>query len=255
MVELFLKRMSIERPANGWPDDYVFRLPAVRKLGERRFTAPVTVFVGENGTGKSTLLEALAVALGLNAEGGSRNLRFATRATHSSLHDLLRVARGARRPRDAYFLRAESFYNVATAIDELDENPDNVENDPEPPIAAAYGGMSLHKQSHGESFLALFLRRMRGPGIYLMDEPEAALSPQRQLALLARMHDLVRGGSQFVLATHSPILMAYPGAVVWHFGPEGITTVDATETDHWRILRHFLKDPKATLDELLRDGT
>lgn len=253
MAELFLKRMAIERPPDGWPRDYAFGLPAVRRFGERRLTAPVTVFVGENGSGKSTLLEALAVALGLNAEGGSKNLRFVTRATHSELHGLLRVTRAAKRPRDAFFLRAESYYNVATAIDELDEDPDNVQFASDPPIRAAYGGTSLHRQSHGESFLTLFFERLRGPGIYLMDEPEAALSPQRQLALLARMHQLVRAGSQFLFATHAPILMAYPGADVWHFGKGGVRAVAATETDHWCILRRFLAEPTAMLDELLRE--
>ena len=251
-VPLFVKRMAILRPATGWPQGYAFALPAVREFGERDLTAPVTVFVGENGSGKSTLLEALAVALGLNPEGGSRSLRFTTRATHSALHDVLRITRAAQRPRDAYFLRAESFYNVATAIDELDEHPDNAEAS-EPPIRTAYGDASLHAHSHGEAFFALFCERLRGPGIYLLDEPEAALSPQRQLALLARLHELVRGGSQFVMATHAPILMAYPGAAVWHFGADGIREVAATQTDHWRILRGFFGDPDGVLRELLND--
>ena len=240
MVDLFLKRLEIERPADGWPNDYAFALPAIRELGERAFTAPVTVFVGENGSGKSTLLEALAVALGMNPEGGSKHLRFATRESHSPLHTMLRVARSAGRPRDAFFLRAESFYNVATEIERIGADE-------------YYGASPLHEQSHGEAFLSLVLERFGGPGIYLMDEPEAALSPQRQLAVLARMHKLVRGGSQFVLATHAPILMAYPGADVWHFGADGITAVDATETDHWRVLRRFLANPTAMLGELLHD--
>jgi predicted ATPase len=247
--EVFVRRLALDTESGPLPAGHPFGLPAIRHLGEREFTAPVTVFVGENGMGKSTLLEALAVVVGFNAEGGGRNFRFATRATHSALHERLRVVRGPRRPRDGYFLRAESYYNVATEIDQLDEHPDN--RNAGPPIIAAYGGTSLHRQSHGESFFALFLHRFGGQGLYLLDEPESALSPQRQLALLARMHELVQAGSQFVLATHAPILMAYPGADVWQFGPDGIARVAAADTDHWRVLRGFLGDPDRVLRELL----
>jgi predicted ATPase len=247
-----MKRVALLRPEPGEKrGGYPFDLPAVRLLGERPFTAPVTVFVGENGMGKSTLLEAIAVHLGLNAEGGSRNLRFTTKATHSVLFRALRVVRSPHRPRDRYFLRAESFYNVASEIHALDEHPDNVQGGPR--VIESYGGVSLHEQSHGESFFALFLNRFRGPGLYLLDEPEAALSPQRQLALLVRMHDLVAAGSQFVLATHSPILMAYPGADVWLFSEKGIANVAAADTDHSRITKRFLNDPDGMLRELL-DG-
>ena len=143
----------------------------------------VTFFVGENGTGKSTLLEALAVGMGFNPEGGSKNFRFSTRATHSPLHGAMRLSRSARRQRDGYFFRAESYYNVATEIDELDEEPSFG-----PPLKDSYGGRSLHEQSHGESFLALFANRLRSDGLYIVDEPEAALSPTRQLSLLAMIH-------------------------------------------------------------------
>jgi len=250
-ADLFLKRVALDDPPDGeLPAGYPFDLPAVRQLGERSFRAPVTVFVGENGMGKSTLLEALAVAVRLNPEGGSRNLRFATKATHSELHRLLRVTRGPRLPKDAFFLRAESFYNVATAIDALDAHRDH-HSTTAPPIVQSYGGRSLHEQSHGESFFALFLRRLGGRGLYLLDEPEAALSPQRQLALLARMHQLVQDGSQFVMATHSPMLMGYPGADIWWFGENGISRTDAQTTEHWQITRQFLNDPEGMLRELL----
>lgn len=232
------------------PAAYPFDLPAVRHLGERSFRAPVTVFVGENGMGKSTLLEALAVAVKLNPEGGSRNLRFTTRDTHSDLHRRLRVTRGPHLPRDAFFLRAESFYNVATTIDELDAHVDH-STATTPPILDSYGKRSLHEQSHGESFFTLFLRRFGGLGLYLLDEPEAALSPQRQLALLARLHQLVLDGSQFVLATHSPILMGYPGADIWSFGRGGIERVDAQATEHWVVTKSFLNDPDGMLKTLL----
>jgi len=243
--ELFLKRIAIDAPEEGLPDDYPFDLPAVRHLGERALTSPVTVFVGENGSGKSTLLEAIAVNLGLNAEGGSKNTRFATRATHSELYRWLLTTRSGTRPRDAFFLRAESFYNVASKIEDLDEGSGQ--------LLASYGGVSLHEQSHGESFLNLAFRRFGGPGIYLLDEPEAALSPQRQLALLRRMHDLVRRGSQFVLATHAPILMAHPDADIWQFDVDGITHTTAAQTEHWQLLRAFLNHPEATIDELLQE--
>jgi len=251
--ELFVKRIALDLSSSApLPAEHPFDLAAMRHLGERDFHSPVTVFVGENGIGKSTLLEALAVAVRLNPEGGSRNLRFATRDTHSGLHQMLRVTRGPRAPRDAYFLRAESFYNVASQIAALDEDPDNTQYAPdEPPIIESYGGKSLHEQSHGESFFALFLKRLGGQGLYLLDEPEAALSPQRQLALLVRMHQLVEDGSQFIVATHSSILMAYPGADIWQFGTDGITRTEAAATEHWQITKRFLNDPAGMLRELL----
>jgi len=251
--ELFVRRIALDLDGGPLPDRHPFDLPAIRHLGERELTSPVTVFVGENGIGKSTLLEAIAVVVGFNAEGGGKNLRFVTRASHSALCERLRVTRSATRPRDGFFLRAESYFNVATEIERTDADPDNLLYAPGPPIIDSYGGKSLHEQSHGESFFALFLHRFGGRGLYLLDEPEAALSPQRQLALLARMHELVQDGSQFVLATHAPILMAYPGADVWQFSVDSIEKVAAQDTEHWRILRGFLGDPERVLRELLRE--
>ncbi|HEX2219119.1 MAG TPA: AAA family ATPase [Gemmatimonadales bacterium] len=204
-------------------------------------TGPVTFLVGENGTGKSTLLEAVAVACGFNAEGGSRNFRFSTRPSHSNLHEYLRLVRPPTRPRDGYFLRAESFYNVATAAED------------QYGVLHAYGGHSLHEQSHGESFMALVLHRLKGQGLYLFDEPEAALSPTRQMALLAAMHDLVRRGSQFLIATHSPILLGYPGATIYLLSEGAITQVPYTETEHYSITKSFLNNPEGVLRELLAD--
>jgi len=238
---LFLRAIDLfSDQAHPLPTTHPFDLPAIRHLGERRLTSPVTVFVGENGTGKSTLLEAVAVALGFNPEGGSRNVRFETKPTHSGLHEHMRLSRGMTKPRDGYFLRAESYYNLASYIDDLGDG-----------IIQAYGGKSLHAQSHGESFFALFMHRFGDRGLYLLDEPEAALSPQRQLALLVRMHQLVQGGSQFVIATHSPILMAYPGADIWQFGAEGIEHTTAAATEHWQLTKRFLVDPGGFLRELL----
>jgi predicted ATPase len=242
VFSLALKRDEVESF-----DRYPFNLPAIRSLDERLELHPkVTFFVGENGSGKSTLMEALAVSLGFNAEGGSRNFNFGTRASHSVLHEYLRVAKGVKRWRDGYFLRAESFFNVATEIERLDDGPGG------PPVLQAYGGHSLHEQSHGESFLKLLNERFGGRGLYLLDEPEAALSPQRQLDALARMHELVRQDSQFVIATHAPILMAYPDAWVYRFGADGIQRVAVEDTAHHRVMREFMADPRAMLERLLR---
>lgn len=228
------------------PDRFPYTLPAVRGLGRLAFHPKVTFFVGENGSGKSTVLEALAVGLGLNPEGGSRNFNFRTRASHSRLDEALRVAKSHRAAADSFFLRAESYFNVATEIERLDEGPGNK-------IIDSYGGKSLHEQSHGESFFALFRHRFRGCGLYLLDEPEAALSPTRQLHFLATLHDYCRRGSQFVIATHSPLILAYPAATIYRFGPDGVAPVAYTETEHFLVTRGFLANPERTLRELLGD--
>jgi predicted ATPase len=229
-------------------DEYPFNIPALRDFHELDFEQPVTFFIGENGSGKSTLLEAIAVASGLNAEGGSRNFNFATRASHSDLKDYLRLTRSPRRARDSFFLRAESYFNVATQIENLDENPLDG-----PPIIGAYGGRSLHEQSHGESFFALFMNRFGGDGFYILDEPEAALSPTRQLAFLSRLHELVGEGSQFLIATHSPILMAYPQAAIYLLADAAPSLIPYRETEHYRVTRNFLTHTGQMLDILLRE--
>ena len=226
---------------------FPFNLPAVRGLTTLPFHPKVTFLIGENGSGKSTLLEAIAVECGLNPEGGSRNFNFATRASHSPLGDYVRLAKVPALPGDSYFLRAESFYNVATEIERLDEGPGGG------PIIDAYGGVSLHEQSHGESFFALFKNRFRDHGLYLMDEPEAALSPKRQLEFLALLHDYVKRGGQFVIATHSPIIMAYPDAGIYLLDGNGVRAIAYTDTEHYLVTRGFLTSPQRSLAVLLED--
>lgn len=245
LASQFVFHLALQREKVESFDRYPFNLPAVRTLDRLDLHPKVTFFVGENGSGKSTLLEALAVSLGFNAEGGSRNFNFGTRESHSVLHEYLRVAKGVKRWRDGYFLRAESFFNVATEIERLDEGPGGG------PIIAAYGGRSLHEQSHGESFLKLLHERFGNRSLFILDEPEAALSPQRQLDALERLHELVRQGSQFVIATHSPILMAYPDAWVYRFDADGIHRVGFEDTEHFRVMRGFMADPGRTLSQLL----
>ena len=229
-------------------NSYLHALPVVKHLCAHprlAFDASVTILVGENGTGKSTLLEAIAVACGFNPEGGSRNFQFSTNDTHSALHESLRVVRRAY-PKDGYFLRAESLYNVATNLEQLDRQPAFSRK-----LIESYGGRSLHKQSHGESFLALVQNRLGGNGLYLFDEPEAALSPMRQLTLLAEIDRLVKANSQLIIATHSPILMAYPGAQILELSAEGIRAVDWRETEHYQITKRFLDSPERMLNYLL----
>jgi predicted ATPase len=242
----YLSRVTLRRDKVDSFDRYPFSLPAVRTLDHIDFHPKLTYFVGENGSGKSSLLEAIAVALGFNAEGGTKNFSFGTRRSHSELCDYLRVAKGFRSPRDGFFLRAESFFNVATEIEKLDEEPSFG-----PPIINSYGGRSLHEQSHGESFLALMTKRFGGQGLYLLDEPEAALSPQRQLAVLSRIHDLIEEGSQFIIATHSPILMAYPDACIYQCNKEGISQIAYQDTEHFQVTRDFLMNPERMLQTLL----
>lgn len=241
----FVFHLALQRDKVESFERYPFNLAAVRTLDRLELHPKVTFFVGENGSGKSTLLEALAVAMGFNAEGGSKNFHFGTRTSHSVLHEFLRMAKGFKQPRDGWFLRAESFFNVATEIEKLDEAPAFG-----PPIIDSYGGRSLHEQSHGESFLKLLNERFGGRSLFILDEPEAALSPQRQLDALARLHELVRQGSQFVIATHSPILMAYPDAWVYRFDADGIHRVGYEDTAHFRVMRDFMADPERSLRDL-----
>ena len=234
---LFLNAVRLERGSVKSFDEYPFCVPAIRHLQRLEFHPAVTFFIGENGSGKSTLLEAVAVKLGFNAEGESKNFNFATRETHSDLHEHIRLERGIGHPTDDYFLRAESFYNLASQIEDLK--------------VSGYGDRSLHHQSHGEAFLSLLLNRLQGDGVYLFDEPEAALSPQRQLSVLTLLHRLVCHRSQLVIATHSPILLAYPNARIYQFSEDGITEVKYSETEPYRVMKDFLNRHGRMLEILL----
>jgi predicted ATPase len=216
---------------------YPFSIPAVAALGELPLDPRVTIFVGENGSGKSTLIEAIALAAGFGPEGGTRNIHVATQSSESRLHECLMLVREARREKSGFFLRAESLFNVATKIDELG--------------LGGYGWESLHEKSHGESFLWLLQNRFRPNGLYILDEPEAALSPQRQLSALAIMHDLVSNGCQFVMATHSPILLAYPGALIYKLDEHGLARTTYEETEHYTVTRSFLMRPESFLRHLV----
>ncbi len=240
-------RISEELPRGS----YLNHVPAVRQLKQQKelkFTKAVTFLVGENGIGKSTLLEAIALSLGFNAEGGSRNFNFSTEDTHSELYNYITVSKGVQRWKDGYFLRAESFYNVASNIDRLDREASIGGN-----LIDSYGGTSLHKQSHGESFMALIENRFGGRGIYLLDEPEAALSPQRQLELLYHINRLVKEGSQFIISTHSPMLMAYPDGEVLYLTENNISPIPYEETEHFKLMKQFLNSPERMLRILFED--
>lgn len=234
----YLARASINPDAEIDYATFPFSIPAVREIGSINFHPSVTFFVGENGSGKSTVLEGIAMALGFGAEGGSKNVRFRSSGSTSSLHENLRLVRGVPAPRDEYFLRAESFFNVASYMDET-------------AYLKGYGNKSLHAQSHGESFMAVLLNKLQGNGLYLLDEPEAALSPSRQLAALRAIHQLAEDHTQFIIATHSPILLAYPDATIYRFDATGISAVAYEDTEPYAITKDFLNHYPHRLNQLL----
>ncbi|SHI58433.1 AAA family ATPase [Clostridium intestinale] len=212
-------------------ESYIKNLPVVSNLNSLALSSNVTFFVGENGSGKSTLLEAIAVNSGFNAEGGTKNFNFSSMETHSDLYKYITVVKSVKRPKDGFFLRAESFYNVATEIEKLG-------------AIHSYGGTSLHKMSHGESFITLMTNRFGGNGLYILDEPEAALSPIKQMSMLTVINELVKQNSQFIIATHSPILMAYPDADIFVIDDNGINKTTYKKTDNYMITRKFLENPE-----------
>jgi len=238
LLNTYLRSIKLLRDKIDSFNQYPFSLPLFRDLDYLEFHPQVTFIVGENGTGKSTLLEAIAVAWGFNPEGGTRNFNFYTRKSHSELHEFIRLIRGTRKPRDSFFFRAESFYNLATQIDELR-------------VSDFYGGKSLHEQSHGEAFFATFMNKFKGNGLYILDEPEAALSPMRQMAMISRIHDLANQQSQFIIATHSPVIMGYPGAMILQISNKGMEVVEYEKTEHYIIMKEFINNRKKMLNILL----
>ncbi|KZN98399.1 AAA family ATPase [Bacillus badius] len=241
----FIKQVRFKKEAIPSFDTYPFHFPFI--WAEAIDLHPkITYIIGENGMGKSTLLEAIALAAGFNPEGGTFHFNFSTYQSHSELEHYIKLIKGTRRPKDGFFLRAETFYNVATNIEELDKEPGMG-----PRIIDGFGGKPLHEQSHGESFFAAFNHRFRGNGLYILDEPEAALSPLRQLSILSRMHDLLAENSQFIIATHSPLLMAYPDAAIWELTEEGLRERSLEETGHYKIMKQFFEDKERLLHHLL----
>lgn len=220
-------------------DSYLRNISALKGFSRLAFESNVTFFAGENGTGKSTLLEGIAVAYGFNAEGGTQNYRFSTYQDVSELEEAIRLVKGYRKRNSGYFFRAESFFNVAT-VTNLQYNDDGRLPD-------------YHAQSHGESFLS-FLQDEAREGVYLMDEPEAALSPQRQLTLMRHIYYMAMEGSQFVIATHSPILLGLPGAQILNFSDEGIRPIRYEDTGSYQITKLFLERRRQMLDELFKDA-
>lgn len=222
---------------------YPFTIPVIKNFSKIELSSNVTFFVGENGSGKSTLLEGMAYQAGFNTAGGGRNNFYDVERSSSALGNCLRFS-WMPKVTEGFFLRSETFYNFASHIDELQKYDGRAYD--------AYGGRSLHERSHGESFLALFNNRFN-KGLYLLDEPEAALSPLRQLALLKIIHDMESSGkAQFIIATHSPILMGYPNAQVLDFDGDEVTEVAYEDTEHYNITKDFLNSRERYLRELFR---
>lgn len=226
---------------------YPFCVPAIKGLQTIEFPSKVTFFVGENGTGKSTVLEAIAAQAGFGPEGGSRNIAFKTTQECNLVQQLAdcMTLSWRHKPKDGYFFRAESFFNVATYLDDMARYNAS--------IYTSYGGKSLHAQSHGESFLSFFKNRVGNDGFFILDEPEAALSAQRQLSLLVIMHELCKtSNAQFIVATHSPLLLAYPNATIYSFDAQQLMPISYTDTHHYQLTKRFLDDPKRYLEQLLQ---
>lgn len=233
----YLKEIRFLRNEVPTFEEYPFDIPAIRKLDTLALHPDVTFLVGENGAGKSTLIEAIALVMGFGPEGGTKNVQFSTAETVSELYKYLKVTRSYKKPKDHYFLKAESFYNVATYMDHTG-------------YLKGYGGKSLHRRSHGEAFMATLTCKLRGKGFYVFDEPEAALSPTRQMSALSAIHHLVEDESQFIIATHSPILLAYPRSRILLLDQDGITDVNYEDTEHYSITRQFLNNHRKMVEIL-----
>ncbi len=239
---MFIKRIEYEKEKILNPNEYPYNIPCLKELDILEFHSPVTFLIGENGSGKSTLIEALALSMGMNGEGGTNNFNFSTKNTVSSLHQYIKVIKTPDLPQTKFFLRAESFYNFATRVDELEKDSGR--------MLEYYGGKSLHEQSHGESFMAVMKNRFGKNGLYILDEPEAALSPTRQMSLLILMKQLIDEGSQFIIATHSPILLAYPDAEIYNVEQE-FQKCKYEDTEYYQLYKLFINDKERILRELL----
>ncbi|MBU3198149.1 AAA family ATPase [Clostridium estertheticum] len=242
----YLRRLELKRENVESFSNYPFCLPTIKNLSSLDFHPKVTFIVGENGSGKSTILEAIAIAYGFNPEGGTINFNFSSMNTHSELYKYIKLVKGVKKPENGFFLRAESFYNLASNIDELDRVYGGSK------LVSSYGGQSLHKQSHGESFFAVFMNRFGGNGLYILDEPEAALSPSRQMSMITRIHELVNMGSQFIISTHSPIIMAYPESTIYEI-KDKMEVVRYEETENYQITKNFINNRDKML-HILIDG-
>ena len=238
MQNLYLREIRLNRASVKTPDSFPFSLPIIKSFKSLKFSSPITYLIGENGTGKSTFMEAIAVCFGINPEGGNKNTVFSTNDTHSPLGKFMTAVKGAYSPKEIFFLRAESFYNLASYVDSVG-------------AAASYGANRLHFQSHGEAFLAVLQNKFHGKGLYLLDEPEAALSPARQMTVLSIINRLIQEQSQFIIATHSPILMAHPQGDIQLISGDGIKKVEYTQTEHYKITRNFLDNTGGMLKILL----
>ena len=237
---IYINKIINRRPMDE-RGEYPYNIPAIQHLNEFEFKSNVTFIIGENGSGKSTFIEAIAVSIGLNPEGGSSYLNYHTYDTHSNLFNDLKLTRGPYRNKDSFFLRAESFYNAASELDRISNKYEMLMN---------YGGF-LHERSHGESFLSVILNRLSGNGLYILDEPESALSINSLYKLMVKMHELEKKNSQFIIATHSPILLAYPGADIYTITENGFEPTKYEESMPYLLTKQFILNRELILDELL----
>lgn len=232
----FIRNISID-----WSQveqNYIKRIKSIKNMNTLKLEKEVTFFVGENGSGKSTLLEAIAICCGFNAEGGTKNYNFSTQDTHSDLHEAIVLSKGLKRPRNGYFLRAETFYNVATKDEEYSRY-------------LAYDKRNeFHKKSHGESFLTVSSNYFGYDGLYILDEIDTALSVQNQLTLLKQIYDCVKNGSQFIIATHSPILLAMPESDIYEFSDRGVNKIEYEESDSYVLTKMFLENREYMLKKM-----
>jgi predicted ATPase len=245
---MFLRKIKLLRDKISDFHSYPFSIPTIKTFDELHLDNDVTFFVGENGSGKSTLLEGIANQIGFNQAGGNQSNLYEITDTVSNLGDYLRLS-WLPKINNGFFLRAETFYDFASYLEVLQKENPAID------VFASYGGKSLHEQSHGESFLSLFKNRFGQRGIYLLDEPEAALSPARQLSLMKIIHDLVKEGeTQFLIATHSPILLGYPNASIFQFDIElGINQVEYEDTEHYQLTKYFINNREGMLHHLFKE--